>query len=150
MIDYLALNQDAYRRMDWAHYNLRPKPTEFVVVYEDEGDKVMVISPADHFVAMLMHGNLARNMRDIAPPGEAPMFDGGGELLPPMTEQEAIEFVAWKDVPISVQIAHAKGNRPRIVICHKSQLPERTFRNAWRLDENDHIDADGRNRRIAA
>ncbi len=106
--------------------------TELVIAYEAE-NSVAVIHPAPEFMAALMRGNTVRNTRWIGDVDGKPVLEGDGELLPSMTEQEAIEFVAWKDVPIAVQQAHARGNRPLVVICHRSQLPERTFRNAWRL-----------------
>ena len=134
-IEYLLLNQDAYRRMDWAHYHLLPRPTEFVVVYETPQEGVAVVHPTDHFMAMLMHGWLARRMRDLGTRKDRPAFDGSGELMPPMTEQEAIEFVAWKYVPIEVQRKHYAGNRALIVICRRSQLPERTYRDAWVMSD---------------
>ncbi len=106
--------------------------TELVIVYETK-EGTAVVHPAPEFVAALMRGGVVRNTRWVGDIDGKPVLEGGGELLPAMTEQEAVEFVAWKDVPVEVQQAHARGNRPLVVICRRAQLPERTFRNAWRL-----------------
>ena len=53
-----------------------------------------------------------------------------------MTEEEAIEYLILKDVPQSVWSTWDEGNRPKMVICKKEQLPqERTWRNAWRISD---------------
>ena len=53
-----------------------------------------------------------------------------------MTEKEAIEYLIMKDVPQEVWKNWNNGNRPKMVICKKEQLPShRTWRNAWRISE---------------
>ena len=133
-----ALYIDSYTRQLSAR--VKPQPVDYRIVFERDDDGVSVVNPAPHYVAMLRAGNIIRRLRVLADNANGkPIYDGDGALLPPMSEQEAIEFVAWRDVPASVQLSHATGNRPRIVICHKDQLPQtRVFRNAWRLSDGDH------------
>ena len=42
-----------------------------------------------------------------------------------------------KDVPQSVWRVWNEGNKPKMVICHKEQLPgTREWRNAWKISED--------------
>ena len=51
----------------------------------------------------------------------------------PMTEEQAIEYLIQKDLPREIW-EDTSSNRPRFVICNKSQIPsDRSFRNAWSL-----------------
>ena len=53
-----------------------------------------------------------------------------------LTEEEAIEYLIQKDVPQSVWQSWDEGNRPKMVICRKEQLPgTREWRNAWRISD---------------
>jgi hypothetical protein len=55
----------------------------------------------------------------------------------PMTEEQAIEYLIMKDVPQSVWQTWDEGNRPKMVICKKEQLPAtREWRNAWRISDD--------------
>ena len=59
------------------------------------------------------------------------------EPVGPMTEEEAIEYLIKKDVPQSVWQTWDEGNRPKMVICSKEQLPStREWRNAWRISDD--------------
>ena len=54
-----------------------------------------------------------------------------------MTEEQAIEYLIMKDVPQSVWQTWDEGNRPKMVICKKEQLPAtREWRNAWRISDD--------------
>ena len=68
------------------------------------------------------------------------------EPMGPMTEEQAIEYLIQKDVPQSVWREWDAGNKPKMVICRKEQLPgTREWRNAWKISEdlatNHHIAA---------
>jgi hypothetical protein len=53
-----------------------------------------------------------------------------------MTEERAIEYLIMKDLPGHVWQNWDKANKPRLVICKKSQLPStRVWRNAWKISE---------------
>jgi hypothetical protein len=78
----------------------------------------------------------------ILPPVEV-YWDTRGYLLHetppvgPMTEEQAIEYLIMKDCPQSVWKSWDEGNRPKMVICKKEQLPAtREWRNAWRISDD--------------
>jgi len=125
-----------FERICWARENLKPVRTDYVVVYEDaEMECAAVMYPDSHCMAMLMHGNLM-------PPAEAWHRSRKGEKgilhslepMPPLTEEQAVEFLIMKDVPERIWRNYNEGNRPKMAICRKQQLPQtREWRNAWRL-----------------
>jgi hypothetical protein len=54
-----------------------------------------------------------------------------------MTEEQAIEYLIQKDIPMHVWQDSDKSNKPRMVICKKSQLPStRSWRNSWKIKED--------------
>ena len=54
-----------------------------------------------------------------------------------MTEEQAIEYLIMKDCPQSVWRNYDSGNKPKMVICRKEQLPAtREWRNAWKISED--------------
>jgi hypothetical protein len=55
----------------------------------------------------------------------------------PLTEEQAMEYLLMKDVPRRVWEDYRDGaNSTRFKIVTKEQIPsDRTFRNAWRLNE---------------
>ena len=54
-----------------------------------------------------------------------------------MGEEQAIEYLIQKDVPEHVWMNWDEGNRPKMVICRKNQLPAtREWRNSWRISED--------------
>jgi hypothetical protein len=60
-----------------------------------------------------------------------------------MTEERAIEYLIMKDIPQKVWRNWDKGNKPRLVICRKEQLPStRVWRNAWKINEELTIQKD--------
>ena len=59
------------------------------------------------------------------------------EPVPAMTEEEAIEYLILKDCPESVWKTYNEGNRLKMVICKKEQLPQtREWRNSWKISED--------------
>jgi hypothetical protein len=53
-----------------------------------------------------------------------------------MTEEQAIEYLIMKDCPQHVWRNWNEGNKPKMVICRKEQLPStREWRNAWKITE---------------
>jgi hypothetical protein len=54
-----------------------------------------------------------------------------------MTEEEAIEYLIMKDIPQHVWKEWNSGNKPKMVICRKEQLPStREWRNAWKIADD--------------
>ena len=60
-----------------------------------------------------------------------------------MTEERAIEYLIMIDIPQKVWRNWDKGNKPRLIICRKEQLPStRVWRNAWKINEELTIQKD--------
>lgn len=58
------------------------------------------------------------------------------EPVEAMTEEQAIEYLIMKDCPQHVWRDYDSGNKPKMVICRKEQLPAtREWRNAWKISE---------------
>jgi len=137
-------------RLCWAKEKLEPHRTEYCVVWEDPetpDEPAKVTHPDPNWMACALQGG-------ILPPVEAywelkkdesePSFTKHtrGYLLhntkpiDAMTEERAIEYLIMKDLPMHVWQDWDKANKPRMVICTKSQLPStRVWRNAWKINE---------------
>jgi hypothetical protein len=113
-------------RLAWG--NLPPVATGARIAYTPaDGGPVCIVVPNEHFLSLLFKGGVIRHMRVIDDLGAngIPVFEGSGKILGPMTEKEAIEFIAWKDIPRGVN---------HIAFIDESAIPvDRTFRNAWQL-----------------
>ena len=135
-------------RIGWAKANLKPVRTEYCVVYEDIDMKcATVLHPDPHCMAMLMHGGLMppvevwhKLAEDEARTDFTQHSDFRGHLLHdtepmgPLTEEEAVEFLIKKDIPAHIWKTWDQGNKPKMVVCRRSQLPAtREWRNAWRI-----------------
>ena len=44
-----------------------------------------------------------------------------------MTEKQAIEYLIMKDIPQHIWRDYEKSNKPRLVICTRSQIPKKEF-----------------------
>lgn len=56
------------------------------------------------------------------------------QLLAGLTEEQALEVLAEKDVPVRVLDAMAQSNKRLLVFVRRDQLPpDRRFRNAWEI-----------------
>ena len=54
-----------------------------------------------------------------------------------LDEKSAIEYLIMKDISPSIWQTWDEGNKPKIVICRKEQLPQtREWRNAWRISHD--------------
>lgn len=131
-------------RIDWAKINLKPRPTDYRIVWEDPDTPeacVKVICPSANFMAMALHG-------DIIPPAWVKIavregVDEKGRVtnghllhdtqpLGPLTEEEAMEWLA--EVYVPERVWKQQHNRPLMVICRTDQLPgTRVFRDAWHV-----------------
>jgi hypothetical protein len=136
-------------RIEWAKQNLKRHDTEYCVVYEDlDNECASIMHPDPHCMAMLMHGNLMppawvklKLKEDCQRPDFVDHRSLGNDKLlhetqpiGALTEEEAIEYLITTDVPRSIWESWNEGNRPKMVICRKSQLPAtREWRNAWRI-----------------
>lgn len=133
-------------RLAKAREELQPFYSDYRVVYEDNVDEpVKIMKPDAHAMAALMAGNVFPpiwTFWELQKDASQPDFKKHtrGHLLHdtpregPKTEKEALEFIIMKDVPQHVWRVYNEGNRPKMVICRKQQLPKtREWRNAWRL-----------------
>ena len=52
-----------------------------------------------------------------------------------MTEEEAVEYQVMQSIPIEVWGGWNEGNRPKMIICEKTRLPQtREWRNSWKIN----------------
>lgn len=119
-----------------AHETLKPVETEARIAFHDRAqDAVKVLTPAPRFMAALMAGGFVKRKRQVGVSKTGwHVFDGSKELLPPMTHDEAVAFIAWRDLPAGTnhfRVIHS-DDLPRIAGCIDKA---RSFRDAWRLDD---------------
>lgn len=111
-------------------YWFRPPNTAYRIAYSRPDGGVSVVTPTPWMMTMLKRGDVIRHMRQVDSfgPQGIPVFEGSGEFLPPMTEREAIEFIAWRDIPraINHRMILSEGDIPR----------DRSRRNDWRLSDS--------------
>ena len=141
-------------RLGWAKETLEPVQSDYRVVYEDSIDEcAKILVPDPNWMAAAMQGGILPPVwvyHELAKDEAQPDFKKHtrGYLLhetqpvEAMTEEEAIEYLIMKDCPDSVWKTYNEGNRPKMVICTKKQLPQtREWRNAWKISEELNIAA---------
>lgn len=133
-------------RLTKAKQTLTPFQTEYAVVYEDVGmETCFIMHPDPNAMAALMAGGIFPPVWvhwELAKDEAKPDFKKHtrGYLLhdtprePAKTEEEAVLYLVMKDVPKHIWSNWNSGNKPKMAICKRDQLPtDKTFRNAWRL-----------------
>jgi hypothetical protein len=124
-------------RVRAAHATLAPVPCDHRIAFHDsDQDAVKVLTPAPRFIAALMAGGYIRHLRCVGACEitGAPILEGSGDLMAPMSYEDAVAFTAWKDLPAGTN---------RFAFIHIDELPTiagdidkaRKFRAAWRLEE---------------
>lgn len=110
-------------------YWFRPPNTIYRIAYSRSDGGVSIVVPTPWMMALLKRGGVIRHMRviDEVGPFKAPVFEGSGKLLHPMTELEAVEFIAWKDIPREVN--------HRVILTVDDIPKDRSRRNDWRLGD---------------
>lgn len=126
------------------------------ILYEDPtrpDEPAKVVVPAPEWIEQALQGGILPEINSILDdqdfeeewtrnnPGKSfSWFDHGGAkqwtapAVGPMTLEEAMEYLAMKDVPNHVWRAHQRSNYPYVVITTTDKLPDtREWRNAWRL-----------------
>ena len=143
-----------WERLGWAKENLEPYRSEYCVVYEDSPDEpAKILHPDPNWMACALQGGIlppVNSYWELAKDEAKPDFvkhTRGKELLhdmkpiDAMTEEQAIEYLIQKDIPMSVWKTWNEGNKPKMVICRSNQLPTtREWRNAWKIAEDVAVD----------
>lgn len=137
-----------FDRLCWAKEWLEPVQSDYRVVYEDSVDEcAKILVPDPNFMAACMNGGIIPKIENywaLAEDEAKPDFKKhtrgyllhDTEPMGAMTEEEAIEYLIMKDIPKSVWQNWDSGNKPKMVICRKGQLPQtREWRNAWRISD---------------
>jgi len=137
-----------FDRLCWAKENLEPHQSEYRVVYEDSVDEcAKILVPDPNWMACALQGGILPPVQvywELAKDEAQPDFKKhtrgyllhNTEPVEAMTEEQAIEYLIQKDVPQHVWREWDSGNKPKLVICRKEQLPAtREWRNAWKISE---------------
>lgn len=135
-----------FERLCWAKENLKPYQSEYCVVYEDDlEDPAKIMTPDPNWMACALQGGILPPIwvyHELAKDEAKPDFEchtrgyllHETEPMPAMTEEEAIEYLIMKDVPQHVWKEYNSGNRPKMIICNRNQLPStREWRDAWKI-----------------
>ena len=141
-------------RLCWAKENLEAHQSDYRVVYEDSIDEcAKILVPDPNWMAAALQGGILPPVwvyHELAKDEAQEDFKKHtrGYLLhetepvEAMTEEEAIEYLILKDCPRHVWENYNEGNRPKMVVCKKEQLPQtREWRNAWKISEELNIAA---------
>ena len=137
-----------FDRLCWAKENLEGVQSDYRVVYEDSVDEcAKILVPDPNWMACALQGGILPPVwvyhelaKDEAQPDFKKHTRGyllhNTEPVGAMTEEEAIEYLILKDCPESVWKTYNEGNRLKMVICKKEQLPQtREWRNAWKISD---------------
>ena len=141
-------------RLCWAKENLDGVQSDIRVVYEDSVDEcAKILVPDLNWVAAAENGGILPPVesywelaKDEAQPDFVRHTRGyllhNTEPVGPMTETSGpyggwVNYLIMKDCPQSVWRSWNEGNKPKMVICRKEQLPgTREWRNAWKISED--------------
>ena len=135
-------------RLCWAKENLEGHQSDYRVVYEDSLDEcAKILVPDPNWMACALQGGILPPVEvywELAKDEAQPDFKKHtrGYLLHdtkpigPLDEKSAIEYLIMKDISPSIWMNYDSGNKPKMVICRKEQLPStREWRNAWKISE---------------
>jgi hypothetical protein len=120
-----------WERLCWAKENLEGYQSDYRVVYEDSIDEcAKILVPDPNWMAAAMRGGILPPVWvywELAKDEAQPDFKKHtrGYLL---HNTEPVEQSVWQNWDT--------GNKPKMVICRKEQLPStREWRNAWKITE---------------
>ena len=129
-----------FKRLMYAKKVLKPVQSKYRVIYEhpDKPDETAyVLIPDPNFMAAALAGwvlpPIDTYQRDRLVPDGEPKEHPYADPIPPMTEEETIEYLIMKDLDPSIWRDY-KGNRVIMKIVPKEKIPlDRSLRNAWRV-----------------
>ena len=136
-----------YEKLLWAKEHLKPHQSEYVVIFEDPEyleAPASILIPDPNWMACALHGGILPPVwvyHELQKDEQKPNFTKHDRLhllsdtepVPPLTEEEAITYLIFKDIP--ERVWNNSSNRQYFKIVKKSNLPkDRTFRDAWRLN----------------
>lgn len=133
-----------YERLELAKDQLEPVQSDYRVVFEADLDNpASVLVPDPNWMACALHGGILPSVEVYhqLETDENERITNGyllHETTPvgPMTEEEAIEYLVQKDMPVHVW-QQGSANAKRMVICRKKQLPaSREWRDAWKINQD--------------
>ena len=127
-------------RLAEAKSRLEPVQSKYRVVFEDPAtpdEPAKVLVPDPNWMAAALEGNILPPIdtyqRDRDVPDGQPKEHPYAKPIPPMSEEEAIEYLIMKDICPSVWRDY-NGNRTIMRIVPVELIPtDRSFRNAWRI-----------------
>ena len=137
-----------FDRLCWSKENLEGVQSDYRVVYEDSVDECCrVLIPDPNFMSAALAGGILPPVwvywelaKDEAQPDFKKHTRGyllhQTEPIGPLTEEQALEYLIQKDISPSIWQTWDEGNKPKLVICTKQQLPQtREWRNAWQISD---------------
>lgn len=134
--------QHLFKRIQYAKQNLKPVDPKYRIVWEDPltDEPAKVTVPSANWLAMALAGGylppIGAYLLDREEPDEAPKRHPYAEPIGPMTEEQAMEYLALQVLPRHV--IEYQGNRQIIKIVSVEMVPsDRTFRNAWIISQED-------------
>ena len=137
-----------FDRLCWAKENLDGVQSDYRVVYEDSVDECSrILVPDPNFMSAAIAGGILPPVwvyHELAADEAQPDFKKHTrgyllhqtEPIGPLTEEQALEYLIQKDISPSIWQTWDEGNKPKLVICTKQQLPQtREWRNAWQISD---------------
>jgi len=131
---------DRERHLRYAGFFKECPAPQYSIVWEDGLDGTCnVTSPSPQWLKMAMHGGVIPPVETYMRDKDVP--DGDAKEHPyatpvgPMTEEQAMEYLLQKDVPMHVW-SETSGNSRKFLICPRALVPtDRSYRNAWQLNQ---------------
>ena len=119
---------------------IKPIQPKYSIVWEDPNDldsPAIITTATPMWLAMALHGDVLPPLSVFPLPVDhlgnvQPHHKLHDDVIPPMTEEEATEYMLQRDVP--KQVWDNKGNAQRFKIVKRTMVPtDRQYRDAWRL-----------------
>ena len=142
------MTKHLWERLLEAKSRLEPVQSKYRVLFEDPAtpdEPAKVLVPDPNWMAAALEGDILPPIdtyqRDRLVPHREPKEHPYAEPIGAMTEEEAIEYLVMKDIDPAVWRDY-KGNRTIMLIVPKELIPaDRSFRNAWKINQEIRIAA---------